>query len=121
MKTLPELLNLYEDFFTKLSAKINTDPNDPIVHSTEFENPTDTEIDAFAKKFNVCIPDDIRLFWKSLKNVYDAAVFDNVEWEAGWDFISLDIIMRDTPILRDLAKNYEPTDPIKKLHQTGYS
>ncbi|HXB13004.1 MAG TPA: hypothetical protein VNZ45_13535, partial [Bacteroidia bacterium] len=43
----------------------------------------------------------------------------DVEWDSGWDFIELQVIARGTPLLRDLAKNYEEGDSIKKLHETG--
>ncbi len=119
MRTITELLNLYEDFFGKLNAKLTTDPKDPVVRSEKFENPTDAEIDAFAREFDAYIPDDIRLFWKSLKRVHEALVYDETEWVAGRDFISMKYIVRDTPQLRNLAKNYPDDDPIKKLHEKG--
>ncbi len=117
MKPITELLSLYEDFFGKLSSKINT--NDAIVRSEEFENPTDEEIDAFATQFNANIPDVIRTFWKSLKHTYEASVYSDVEWSAGWDFVPVGFIERDTPMLRNLANNYEDNSYAKKIHETG--
>ncbi|MFI5149222.1 MAG: TPR end-of-group domain-containing protein [Bacteroidia bacterium] len=121
MKTVPELLHLYEDFFTKLGAKINTNPNDPAVRSEDYVNPADAEIDAFEKQFKIYVPADIREFWKSIGKVYSAFDDDDTTgWSAGWDFMSLkEYLIRDTPKLRELAKAYEDGDPIKKLHETG--
>jgi hypothetical protein len=122
MKTIPELVKLYEEFFKALSAKLNKDDDDPIVDSDEYQNPTDAEIDAFAVQFNVIVPDDIRAFWKSMKSVYAALIEENGEWivTAGWDFQSLKCyIIRDLPMKRGLAKNYPDGDMGKKLHETG--
>jgi|GEM_PF-3564215 tetratricopeptide (TPR) repeat protein len=119
MKTIAELVSLYEDFFKKLSKKLNTDPDNPVVRAEEFETPTDAEIDELAKKLNVFVPEDVRQFWKSLKTVYTAAMFDDGEWEAGWDFIPVNLVVRETPRLQELANNYEDSDPLKKIHKTG--
>jgi tetratricopeptide (TPR) repeat protein len=119
MKTIPELLKLYEIFFQALSKKLNKNPKDPLVRGEAFKAPTHKEIEGLEKKFEMKVPEEIKLFWKNLKNSYEASRHDDEDWVAGRDFIKLKYIERDTQDLRDLAKKLDDNDPAKKLHETG--
>ncbi len=108
-----ELLELYHEFFEKLSALEEGYP-EPI------DAATSEEIDELAAEFNLHIPEDLRSFWCTPKMIYSVARYDDEEWEAGFDFCAMDIIRRDIPMYRDeLAPNYDDIDPLKQLHSTG--
>ena len=53
MKTIPELLKLYEIFFQALSKKLNKNPKDPLVRGEAFKAPTHKEIEGLEKKFEM--------------------------------------------------------------------
>src|SRR5579885_2194163 len=119
MKKIEELLKLYETFFKALSEKLDKDSDDPTVRSEKFESPTDKEIEELEKKLKIRVPDEIKIFWKNLKHVYEAVRYDDENWVAGRDFMKLEYIIREVMQIRDMAKKMEDDFVSKKLHETG--
>jgi len=103
---MKDLLKLYDEFFKTLSKRVE-ESNTQIIEAASPD-----EVDNLASEFNIFIPDDIRSYLCEPKTVYKIKRFtDTEEWEAGFDFLQIDIIRRNISMYRDdLAPIYEDED-----------
>ncbi|MGP8217195.1 MAG: GAD-like domain-containing protein [Bacteroidia bacterium] len=121
MKTIPELIKLYEVFFKKLTADeyVPPFPFGKTGRSKKSESPTEAQINSYISRFNIVVPDNIKEFWKSLRNTYQVEFYSDEEgtWDIGCSSIPLDSIADPTVF------NLEP-DSInsvkgKNFYETG--
>jgi hypothetical protein len=88
----------------------------------ELEPASDVDIDGFARKFTLTIPEDVRRFWRRGLEYRHLSIGSGGDGfaTAGFDWYSLEYLARDIPMNRDeIAPIYEPDTDERRLLEKG--